>query len=35
VQLDEPFPADQQAIKIESFAEEGRTFAECRFIASS
>jgi len=30
VLLDEPFPAERQAIKIEGFAEEGRTFGECR-----
>jgi riboflavin kinase len=30
VQLDEPFPAEQEAIKIEGFAEEGRTFGECK-----
>ena len=30
VLLEEPFPAEQEAIKIEGFAEEGRTFGECR-----
>lgn len=30
VLLDEPFPMERQAIKIEGFAEEGRTFGECR-----
>jgi len=30
VMLDEPFPVEQQAIKIEGFAEEGRTFGECK-----
>jgi riboflavin kinase, archaea type len=30
VMLDEPFPVEQQAIKIEGFAEEDRTFGECR-----
>jgi len=28
--LDEPFPAKQEAIKIEGFAEEGSTFGDCR-----
>jgi riboflavin kinase len=28
--LEEPFLAGQRAIKIESFAEEGRTFGECK-----
>lgn len=30
VLLEEPFPAERQAIKIEGFSEEGRTFGECR-----
>jgi riboflavin kinase len=30
VLLDEHFPAEQEAIKIEGFAEEGRTFGECK-----
>jgi len=30
VLLDEPFPAEQQAIKIEGFLEEGRSFGECK-----
>jgi len=30
VLLEEPFPAEQEAIKIEGFAEEGRTFGECK-----
>ena len=30
VLLDEPFPAGQQAIKIEGFQEEGRSFGECK-----
>jgi riboflavin kinase, archaea type len=30
VLLDEPFPVEQEAIKIEGFAEEGRTFGECK-----
>lgn len=30
VLLEEPFPAEQQAIKIEGFAEEGRSFGECK-----
>lgn len=30
VQLDEPFLAEQEAIKIEGFTEEGRTFGECK-----
>ncbi len=30
VLLDEPFPAEQEAIKIEGFTEEGRTFGECK-----
>ncbi|MDD2755376.1 MAG: CTP-dependent riboflavin kinase [Methanothrix sp.] len=30
VLLNEPFPAEQQAIKIEGFSEEGRSFGECR-----
>ncbi len=30
VLLEEPFPAERQAIEIEGFAEEGRSFGECR-----
>jgi riboflavin kinase len=30
VLLEEPFPAERQAIKIESFSEDGRTFGECK-----
>jgi riboflavin kinase len=30
VLLDEPFPTERQAIQIEGFAEEGRSFGECR-----
>jgi riboflavin kinase len=30
VLLEEPLPAERQAIKIEGFTEEGRTFGECR-----
>ncbi|MDD2755272.1 MAG: CTP-dependent riboflavin kinase [Methanothrix sp.] len=30
VLLDGHFPAEQEAIKIEGFAEEGRTFGECK-----
>jgi len=30
VLLDEPFPAEQEAIKIEGFAEECRSFGECK-----
>jgi len=30
VLLDEPFPTEWLAIKIEGFAEEGRTFGECK-----
>jgi riboflavin kinase, archaea type len=30
VLLDEPFPAEQQAIRIEGFAEEGKSFGECK-----
>ncbi len=29
VRLEEPFPAERQAIKIEGFAEEGKSFGEC------
>ncbi len=29
VLLEEPFPAERQAIQIEGFAEEGRTFGKC------
>jgi riboflavin kinase len=28
--LEEPFPAGQRAIKIEGFAEEGKSFGECK-----
>ena len=30
VLLEGPFPAEQQAIRIESFQEEGRSFGECK-----
>ena len=30
VRLEEPFPAERQAIKIEGFAEEGKSFGECK-----
>lgn len=30
VQLEGPFPAEQQAIRIEGFQEEGRSFGECK-----
>jgi riboflavin kinase, archaea type len=30
VLLEEPFPPEQQAIKIEGFQEEGRSFGECK-----
>jgi riboflavin kinase len=30
VLLEEPFPTEQRTIKIEGFAEEGRTFGECK-----
>ncbi|MDQ1262201.1 MAG: riboflavin kinase, archaea type [Euryarchaeota archaeon] len=30
VLLGEPFPTGRQAIKIEGFVEEGRTFGECK-----
>ena len=30
VLLEEPFPEEQQAIKIEGFQEEGRSFGECK-----
>jgi riboflavin kinase len=30
VQLEEPFPAEKQAIRIEGFAEEGKSFGECK-----
>jgi riboflavin kinase len=30
VQLEEPFPAERQAIRIEGFAEEGKSFGECK-----
>lgn len=30
VLLKGPFPAEHEAIKIEGFSEEGRTFGECR-----
>jgi riboflavin kinase len=30
VLLEEPFPAEQQAIKIEGFQEDGRSFGECK-----
>ena len=30
VLLEEPFPAEQQAIRIKSFQEEGRSFGECK-----
>ncbi len=30
VLLDEPFPAEKETIKIEGFAEESRTFGECK-----
>jgi riboflavin kinase len=30
VLLEEPFPSEQQAIEIESFQEEGRSFGECK-----
>ena len=30
VQLEGPFPAEQTAIRIEGFAEEGRIFGECK-----
>jgi riboflavin kinase, archaea type len=29
VLLEEPFPAERQAIEIEGFSEEGRTFGKC------
>jgi riboflavin kinase len=30
VRLEEPFSAERQAIKIEGFAEEGKSFGECK-----
>jgi len=30
VRLEEPFPAEQPAIRIEGFAEEGKSFGECK-----
>lgn len=30
VLLEEPFPTERKTIRIEGFAEEGRTFGECR-----
>jgi len=30
VRLEEPFPAEQKAIKIEGFVEEGKSFGECK-----
>jgi riboflavin kinase len=30
VLLEEPFPAEQPAIRIEGFAEEGKSFGECK-----
>ena len=30
VLLEEPFPVEQQAINIEGFQEEGRSFGECK-----
>ena len=30
VLLEEPFPAEQQAIEIEGFQEEGHSFGECK-----
>ena len=30
VQLEEPFPVEQKAIRIESFVEEGKSFGECK-----
>ncbi|MDD4162060.1 MAG: DUF120 domain-containing protein [Methanothrix sp.] len=30
VLLEEPFTAEQEAIKIESFQEEGKSFGECK-----
>ena len=30
VLLEEPFPAEQQAIRIEGFQEEGRNFGQCK-----
>jgi riboflavin kinase len=30
VQLEEPFPAELPAIRIEGFAEEGKSFGECK-----
>ncbi|MCX6673974.1 MAG: CTP-dependent riboflavin kinase [Methanothrix sp.] len=30
VRLEEPFPAERQAIKIEGFSEEGKSFGECK-----
>ena len=30
VRLEGPFPAEKQAIRIEGFAEEGKSFGECK-----
>jgi riboflavin kinase, archaea type len=30
VLLEEPFPTERQAIQVEGFSEEGRTFGECK-----
>ncbi len=30
VRLEEPFPAEQPAIRIEGFVEEGKSFGECK-----
>jgi len=30
VRLEEPFPAERQAIQIEGFVEEGKSFGECK-----